>query len=97
MPTSADPDRYAHRHAHCDLLVVGAGPAGLAAALAAGRKGERVILVDENSALGGSVLGEARRARLQPGPEQPAVNLRRLKMSRSSREPRSRPITTTTT
>ena len=36
-PTMPDPDRYAHRHAHCDVLVVGAGPAGLAAALAATR------------------------------------------------------------
>ena len=34
-PTLPDPDRYAQRYAHCDVLVVGAGPAGLAAALAA--------------------------------------------------------------
>ena len=34
-PTAADPDRYAQRYAHCDVLVVGAGPAGLAAALTA--------------------------------------------------------------
>ena len=44
-------------HAHCDVLVVGAGPAGLAAALAAGRTGARVILVDEQPELGGSLLG----------------------------------------
>ena len=42
-----DPDRYEKRHAHCDVLVVGGGPAGLAAALAAGRAGARVILIDE--------------------------------------------------
>ncbi|MGI9434790.1 MAG: 2Fe-2S iron-sulfur cluster-binding protein, partial [Geminicoccaceae bacterium] len=42
-PTVPDPDRYEHCYAHCDVLVVGAGPAGLAAALAAGRTGARVI------------------------------------------------------
>ena len=40
-PRAPDPDRYEHMHAHCDVLVVGAGPAGLMAALAAGRSGAR--------------------------------------------------------
>ncbi|MET1028909.1 MAG: sarcosine oxidase subunit alpha family protein, partial [Dongiaceae bacterium] len=44
--------------ASCDLLIVGAGPTGLAAALAAGRNGARVILVDEQQELGGSLLSE---------------------------------------
>jgi len=57
-PTRADPDRYAQRYAHCDVLVVGAGPAGLAAALAAARTGMRVILCDESVELGGSLLGD---------------------------------------
>ena len=57
-PAEPDPDRYAHRHAHCDVLVCGAGPAGLAAALAASRAGARVILADEGSEVGGSLLGE---------------------------------------
>ncbi len=57
-PTAADPDRYLHRHAHCDVLVVGAGPAGLMAALAAGRSGARVILCDEQAEPGGSLLAE---------------------------------------
>ncbi len=35
-PTTADPDRYLHRHAHCDVLVVGGGPAGIAAARRSG-------------------------------------------------------------
>lgn len=55
-PTADDPDNYASSYNHCDTLIVGAGPAGLAAALAAGKKGESVILVDEQAALGGSLL-----------------------------------------
>ncbi|AGB75654.1 MULTISPECIES: sarcosine oxidase subunit alpha family protein [Rhizobium] len=54
----ADPDSYEKCWAHCDLLVIGAGPAGLAAALTAGRAGARVILADEGFALGGSLLLE---------------------------------------
>jgi sarcosine oxidase subunit alpha len=56
-PDESDPDRYDRMHAHCDVLVVGAGPAGLAAALAAGRTGARVIVADEQSEFGGSLLG----------------------------------------
>lgn len=56
--TEEDPDRYDKVYAHCDVMVVGAGPAGLAAALAAGRSGARVVLVDEQSELGGSLLSE---------------------------------------
>ncbi len=55
-PRLKDPDRYEHGHAHCDLLVVGGGVAGLAAALAAGRAGARVILVDEQAEFGGLTL-----------------------------------------
>ncbi|AWN52612.1 sarcosine oxidase subunit alpha family protein [Methylobacterium sp. 17Sr1-1] len=55
-PAVPDPDRYANRHAHCDVLVVGAGPAGLAAALAAARTGKRVILADEGPEPGGALL-----------------------------------------
>ncbi|MHC2338524.1 sarcosine oxidase subunit alpha family protein [Bradyrhizobium sp. USDA 4454] len=49
----ADPDSYEKTHAFCDLLVIGSGPAGLAAALAAGRTGARVILCEEDFAAGG--------------------------------------------
>ncbi|MDW9450670.1 sarcosine oxidase subunit alpha family protein [Sinorhizobium meliloti] len=54
----ADPDAYEKSWAHCDLLVIGAGPTGLAAALTAGRAGARVILVDEGSLPGGSLLSD---------------------------------------
>lgn len=52
----ADPDRFEKVWAHCDLLVVGAGATGLAAALTAGRAGAEVILVDEGAEAGGSLL-----------------------------------------
>ena len=55
-PGHPDPEHYETRHAHCDLLVVGAGPAGLSAAVEAGRSGVRVILADMQSELGGSLL-----------------------------------------
>ncbi len=57
LPSTPDPALYDKMNAHCDVLVVGAGPAGLAAALAAGRSGARVILADEGSEFGGSLLG----------------------------------------
>ena len=56
VPAPADPGHYDKCHAHCDVLVVGGGPAGLAAALAAGRSGARVILADSDQAFGGALL-----------------------------------------
>jgi heterotetrameric sarcosine oxidase alpha subunit len=55
---AADPDQYEKTTAHCDVLVIGSGPAGLAAALAAGRTGARVILAEEDFVLGGRLLSE---------------------------------------
>ncbi|MBP1848962.1 sarcosine oxidase subunit alpha [Rhizobium halophytocola] len=53
-PTEADPDHYANRYAHCDVMVVGGGAAGLAAALAAAEAGAEVMLVDEQPEVGGA-------------------------------------------
>ncbi len=54
-PTKPDPDSYESVNRHCDVLVIGAGPAGLAAAANAARSGARVILVEEGDRLGGSL------------------------------------------
>src|SRR6516164_1391819 len=61
-----DSARYDSVHHHVDVLVVGAGPAGLAAALSAARAGARVALVDEQSEAGGSLLSDT--ARLDGAP-----------------------------
>jgi methylglutamate dehydrogenase subunit C len=63
----SDPDKYEKAYAHCDLLVVGSGPAGLMAALTAARAGARVILGDENARLGGSLLHETNEIAGQSG------------------------------
>ncbi len=54
----ADPDRYETRNAFTDVLVIGSGPAGLAAAHAAAASGARVMLVEQDRELGGSLLSE---------------------------------------
>jgi len=54
-PTEEDPDHYASRYAYCDVLIAGAGVAGLSAALAAAEAGARVILVDEQPEVGGAL------------------------------------------
>jgi heterotetrameric sarcosine oxidase alpha subunit len=54
----ADLDHYEKVTAFCDVLVVGSGPAGLMAALSAGRSGARVILCEEDFRLGGRLMSE---------------------------------------
>ena len=58
-PVQSDPDSYDKLNQHCDVLVVGAGPAGLVAAREAARAGARVIVADEQSEFGGSLLASA--------------------------------------
>jgi sarcosine oxidase subunit alpha len=49
---------YEHTHVHTDVLIVGAGPAGLAAAREAGKSGARTLLLDDQSLPGGSLLAD---------------------------------------
>ncbi|MEO3384756.1 sarcosine oxidase subunit alpha [Mesorhizobium sp. CAU 1741] len=58
-PDQPDPDHYSARYAHCDVLVLGGGAAGLAAALAAAETGANVIIADEQPDLGGSLRFES--------------------------------------
>ncbi len=66
-PDAPDPDRYDKVNRHCDVLVVGGGPAGLAAALEAGRRGARVILCDEHPEFGGRLLASREHVDGEPG------------------------------
>jgi sarcosine oxidase subunit alpha len=58
-PDEPDRDRYDHRHAHADLLVIGAGRAGLEAARAAADQGQRVIILEQDSLPGGRLLSHS--------------------------------------
>jgi methylglutamate dehydrogenase subunit C len=55
-----DPDTYEKAYLHCDVLVVGGGPTGLMAALAAGRTGARVVVCEEDFRLGGRLIADRR-------------------------------------
>jgi sarcosine oxidase subunit alpha len=54
----ADPDNYGKGFLHCDVLVIGGGPAGLLTALNLGRAGQSVILADDDFRMGGRLLTE---------------------------------------
>ncbi len=64
-----DTAEYEKAWAFCDLLVIGAGPAGLVAALAAGRAGADVILADEDFRMGGRLLADRTEVDGRPGPD----------------------------
>ena len=53
-----DPDSYEHGHKFCDVLVVGSGPAGLAAAVRAAESGLDVLLVEQDYEAGGDYLNQ---------------------------------------
>ncbi len=61
-----DPDAYEKQTAFADVLIIGAGPAGLAAALAAADGGARVVLAEQDFAIGGRLLSDRRTIAGQP-------------------------------
>ena len=67
LSMQSDPDSYDKGFVHCDVLVIGAGPAGLSAALAAGRAGARVVLADEDFRFGGRLNSETLEIAGMPG------------------------------
>ncbi len=81
-PDGKDPDVYDKINQHCDVLVVGAGPAGLQAALSASRAGARVILADEQAEMGGSLLST--RTELNSAPASEWVDQALAELSASS-------------
>jgi methylglutamate dehydrogenase subunit C len=62
-----DPDSYEHAFAFCDVLIIGSGPTGLAAAQSAARSGARVILCEQDFAFGGRLLADGREIGGMPG------------------------------
>ncbi|MGR3343449.1 MAG: sarcosine oxidase subunit alpha family protein [Paracoccaceae bacterium] len=74
-----DSARYDKAYAFCDLLIIGAGPSGLMAALTAGRAGADVLLVDEGPRAGGRLLGENEVVAGRPGHEWAAGIVAELK------------------
>jgi len=55
-PAERDPDVYDHSYYHCDVLIVGSGPAGISAASVAVKTGKKVLLVDERPDFGGDLI-----------------------------------------
>lgn len=65
-PKEPDPDRYDCRNLHCDVLVVGGGAAGLAAANEGAQSGASVVLVEQSNELGGRCAWNGAPERGQP-------------------------------
>ena len=79
--TETDPDHYEKAFAHCDVLVIGSGPAGLMAALTAARSGARVILAEEDFMFGGRLLSERLAIDGKPARDWPRAVLAELEAS----------------
>ena len=75
---ASNPDPYEKAYAFCDLLVIGAGPTGLMAALTAAEAGAEVILADEDALPGGRLNGERLEVGGQGGAAWAAATLARL-------------------
>ncbi|MFT4520414.1 MAG: sarcosine oxidase subunit alpha, partial [Halioglobus sp.] len=80
-PKEADTDSYDKLNQHCDVLVVGAGPAGLVAAQQAALSGARVIIADEQNEFGGSLLGSPSNIDEQPAADWIAQLIEELRAS----------------
>jgi len=59
LPAGEDPNKYYHHNLFCDVLIVGAGPAGLATALSAASSDAQIVIVEQDHELGGSLLRQA--------------------------------------
>jgi heterotetrameric sarcosine oxidase alpha subunit len=73
-----DPGRYEKSHIFCDVLIVGGGPAGISASLAAGRSGARVVLVEADPLFGGGLLRDEEVIERVPASEWIAASLKEL-------------------
>ena len=78
--TTSDPLHYDTRHVHCDVLIVGGGPAGLAAARAAATSGLTVILADDRADWGGSLLWDEGEINERPALDWVAATVAALKV-----------------
>ncbi len=83
--TAADSSRYERMNAFCDLMVVGSGPAGLAAAKAAAATGANVILAELDADLGGSAKWSGETIDGVPAAEWAATTARDLAASNNVR------------
>lgn len=79
LPDGTDSCRYRHLNEHCDTLIVGSGPAGLDAALTAGRRGEDVLVVEQDTEPGGALLYDSTPIYGQSPDKWHAQTLRELK------------------